>query len=38
LAGAWVVGVLFGVQLVSTGVALLALGSAVRGIAKAVED
>jgi uncharacterized membrane protein HdeD (DUF308 family) len=38
LSGAWAVGVLFGVQLVSTGVALLALGSAARGIAKAVED
>ena len=38
LSGAWAVGVLFGVQLVSTGVALLVLGSAARGIAKAVED
>jgi uncharacterized membrane protein HdeD (DUF308 family) len=38
LSGAWAVGVLFGVQLVSTGVALLALGSTVRGIAKGVED
>jgi uncharacterized membrane protein HdeD (DUF308 family) len=38
LSGAWAVGVLFGVQLISTGVALLALGSAARGIAKGVED
>ena len=38
LSGTWAVGVLFGVQLVSTGVALLAPGSGVRGIAKAVED
>jgi uncharacterized membrane protein HdeD (DUF308 family) len=37
LSGAWAVGVLFGVQLISTGASLLAIGSAVRGIAKAVE-
>jgi uncharacterized membrane protein HdeD (DUF308 family) len=34
LSGAWAVGVLFGVQLISTGAVLLALGSAARGITK----
>jgi uncharacterized membrane protein HdeD (DUF308 family) len=38
LSGAWAVGLLFGVQLVTPGVALLAPGRGVRGIAKAVED
>ncbi len=33
-SGAWAVGVLFGVQLISTGSTMLAIGSAVRGFAK----
>jgi uncharacterized membrane protein HdeD (DUF308 family) len=37
LSGAWAVGVLFGVQLVTSGASLLALGSVARRIAKAVE-
>jgi len=37
LSGAWAVGVLFGVQLISTGASLLAIGGAVRSMAKAVE-
>jgi len=37
LSGAWAVGVLFGVQLVTTGASLIAIGSAVRRVAKAVE-
>jgi len=37
LSGAWAVGVLFGVQLISTGASLLAIGGAVRGFAKAAE-
>lgn len=37
LSGAWAVGVLFGVQLVSTGASLLAIGGAIRGLAKSVQ-
>lgn len=35
LSGAWAVGVLFGIQLISTGASLVALGGAVRRTAKA---
>jgi len=35
LSGAWAVGVLFGVQLVTTGASLLAIGGAARGVTKA---
>lgn len=38
LSGAWAVGVLIGVQLITTGASLIAVGSAIRGIAKAVES
>lgn len=37
LSGAWAVGVLFGVQLISTGASLVAIGNAVRSIAKTAE-
>jgi len=37
LSGAWAVGVLFGVQLISTGASLLAIGGAARSVAKAAE-
>lgn len=37
LSGAWAVGVLFGIQLISSGSALVAIGSAVRKAAKAVK-
>jgi uncharacterized membrane protein HdeD (DUF308 family) len=37
MSGAWAVGVLFGVQLAMTGMALLTAGSAVRQVTAAVK-